>query len=246
MEHAEISKKLSKSFGKTIREYEMVSSGDKIAVGLSGGKDSLSMIHLFKRLQRIVPYEFEFIAVTVDYGDGMDLSHLSEHCATYGIAHTIYKTDIFNTADEYIRENSSFCSYFSRMRRGALYSACESLGCNKLALGHHLDDAVESFFMNMFYNGTMRTMPPKYMSKYDVEVIRPLIKCRVEQLMNFVQTNEFKAIGDEACPAMKKNVKFPHAREKVKATLSQLENEYDDLFKHMKNSFEHLHADTFF
>ena len=134
MQHAKISKKLQKQFGKCVREFDLINEGDKIVVGLSGGKDSLTLLHLIKNFQRIVPFEFEYKAVTVDYGDGLSLDHLQKHCDVYGIPFEIYTTEIAQTAEEHIRENSSFCSFFSRMRRGSLYSACQKLGFNKLAM----------------------------------------------------------------------------------------------------------------
>ncbi len=244
--NAKISKKLQKQFGKCVREFDLINEGDKVVVGLSGGKDSLTLLHLIKNFKRIVPFEFEYKAVTVDYGDGLSLDHLQRHCDEYEIPFEIYTTEIAQTAEEHIRENSSFCSFFSRMRRGSLYSACQKLGYNKLALGHHLDDAVESFFMNMMYNGSMRTLAPIYTSKYDIQVIRPLIRVREAQTANFAAENEFETISDEACPAMKFPVKMPYARAKTKEWLKTMESEHEDLFKMIKTSFSHLHAETFF
>lgn len=246
MQHAAITKKLAKQFGRCVREFDLINEGDRVVVGLSGGKDSLTLLHLIKNFKRIVPFEFEYTAVTVDYGDGLDLSYLEKHCETYGIPFEIYRTEIAQTAEEHIRENSSFCSFFSRMRRGALYSACQKLGYNKLALGHHLDDAVESFFMNMMYNGTLRTLAPIYRSKYEIEVIRPLIRVREAQNENFAKENGFDTISDDACPAMKFPVKMPYARAKTKEWLSVMESEHSELFKMIQTSFSHLHAETFF
>jgi tRNA(Ile)-lysidine synthase TilS/MesJ len=211
IKNASISKKLQREFGRTIREYGLIKENDKIIVGLSGGKDSLTLLHLIKNFQRVVPFEFEYLAVSIDYGDNsIDFTYLKKHCKEHGINYKIHQTNIMQTAQDHIRENSSFCSFFSRMRRGGLYSVCQEFGFNKLALGHHLDDAVESFFMNMIHNGTLRTMPPTYMSKYDIEVIRPLIRIREKQNINFVTTNDFLVIGNEMCPAMNFKIKMPH------------------------------------
>jgi len=242
---AKISKKLLRVFGKTNAEYRLIQEGDRVLVGLSGGKDSLALIHLMKNMQRHAPFHFTFEACTVSYGmPGEQYEILSEHCERYGIAHRVYETNIYAVSQDAIRENSSFCSYFSRMRRGALYSYAEQEGFNKIALGHHLDDTVESFFMNMFYNGTMRAMAPIYKAERGFHVIRPLIEARERQLRNFAEENGFATIGDEACPAMLKRVKPPYARAQTKAWLAQMEQERENLFKMIKASFKHIDDDT--
>jgi len=130
------------------------------------------------------------------------------------------------------------------MRRGALYTYAEDNGFNKIALGHHLDDSVESFFMNMFYNGSIRAMAPIYKAERGFHVIRPLILVRERQLRAFADENSFATIGDEACPAMLKDVKVPYARAKTKEWLSSMEAEKEDLFRMLKASFKHIDDDT--
>jgi len=243
--HAKITKALLRVFGKTNGSFRLISEGDKVLVGLSGGKDSLALVHLLKNMQRHAPFDFEFEACTVSYG--MPDEHydiLSMHCEKYDIPYTIYKTNIYDISQDAIRENSSFCSYFSRMRRGALYNHAEKGGFNKVALGHHFDDTVESFFMNMFYNGTMRAMAPIYKAQRGFHVIRPLIEAREAQLRNFADENNFATIGDEACPAMLKNVKPPHARARTKEWLIGMEAEHENLFRMVKASFKHINDDT--
>ncbi len=154
-----LNKKLTKIVGKFNVEHKLIQEGDRVLVGLSGGKDSLALVHILKYMQQHAPFEFEFEACTINYGmEDENYSYLRDHCKEHNIKHTIYNTNIYKVANETIRENSSFCSYFSRMRRGALYSFAVENGFNKVALGHHFDDMVESFFMNMFYNGTIRAM----------------------------------------------------------------------------------------
>jgi len=240
-----ISKKLLKIIGKTNAEFRLIGEGDKVLVGLSGGKDSLTLIHALKYMQRNAPFNFEFEACTIKYG--MPDEHyefLSDHCAKYGIKHTIYDTNIYEISNDTIRENSSYCSYFSRMRRGALYNFASEGGFNKVALGHHFDDTVESFFMNMFYNGSIRALAPIYKTSREFHLIRPLIQVRESQLRAFAEDNKLSVIGDEACPAMLKNVKMPHARASTKEWLASLEKENKDIFKMFKASFKHIHDDT--
>lgn len=241
-----ISKKLLRTVGKTNANFKLIAEGDKVLVGLSGGKDSLALVHLMKHIQRHAPFKFEFEACTVKYGmPGEVYEQVVEHCKLYGIKHTVYETNIFEVANDTIRENSSFCSYFSRMRRGALYSFAEENGFTKVALGHHFDDMVESFFMNMFYNGTMRGMAPIYKTERGFHLIRPLIEVRERQLIAFAHENNLQPIGDEACPAMLKDVKMPYARANMKVWLENLEQENGQVFKMIKASFKHIHDDTF-
>ena len=241
----EISKKLIKLVGKTNAKYNLIKEGDKILIGLSGGKDSFTLLHCLKEIKRRAPFNFEYEAVTVSYGMGENFDNIIKHCKDNNIKHTIYDTQIYEISKDKIREKSSFCSFFSRMRRGSLYTYALDNGFNKLALGHHLDDAVESFFMNMFYNGTMRSMPPKYKAKNGLIVIRPLILARERQLRDFATNNNIPTIGDEACPAMRFDIKMPYNRAKTKEFLANLEAENKDIFNIIKSSFENIQDDTF-
>lgn len=241
----ELSKKLTKVIGRTNAKYNLIEEGDRVLLGLSGGKDSLTLAHALKRQQRVAPFDFEFLAVTIDYGMGEDLTTLSNHCKAHEIPHEVIKTDIYETAQEKIRENSSFCSFFSRMRRGALYRVAQEKGFNKVALGHHLDDAAESFFMNFLYNGALRSMPPIYRAENGLQVIRPLILVRERQLIDAAHHNNMPLIGDEACPGMKFDVKMPYARAKTKTLLHNLEQENNKLFVSLKAAFEHIHESSF-
>ena len=241
-----ISKKLLRVAGKTNASFKLIGEGDKVLVGLSGGKDSLALIHIMKHIKKHAPFQFEFEACTVKYGmPGEVYDQVAEHCKKYNIKHTVYDTNIYEISNDTIRENSSFCSYFSRMRRGALYTFAEENGFTKVALGHHFDDTVESFFMNMFYNGSMRAMAPIYKTNRGFHLIRPLIEAREKQLRAFATDNNLQPIGDEACPAMLKDVKMPHARAGMKVWLEDLEKENSQVFKMIKASFKHIHDDTF-
>ncbi|WP_373003356.1 tRNA 2-thiocytidine biosynthesis TtcA family protein [Sulfurimonas sp.] len=240
------SKKIMSKLGKTNAEFDLIEEGDKILVGLSGGKDSLTMIHAMAEQQRRAPFKFEFITVTVGYGMGENYDALAKHCREYNIEHIFHDTKIYDLAEEKIRKNSSFCSFFSRMRRGTLYGIAEKYGCNKLALGHHMDDAAESFFMNFIYNGQMRSLAPKYRAENGLVIIRPLIQMRERQLSAFVKDNNLNAIGDEACPAMRFDIKMPHARASMKEMLSKMEKEFPSLFTSMNAAFKNISVDSFF
>ncbi len=231
--------------GKTNARYNLIKEGDKILLGLSGGKDSLSLAHIIKHMQRVAPFNFDFQTITVAYGMGENLDILHEHCLKHNLPHIVYDTKIYDLAQEKIRENSSFCSFFSRMRRGALYTYALENGYNKLALGHHLDDAVESFFMNFSYNGALRSMPPIYRAKNGLEVIRPLIHVRERQLIEQAKDANMPLISDEACPSMRFDVKMPINRAKTKEMLRKMEEENNALFTSIKKAFENINLSSF-
>ena len=241
-----ISKKIMSKLGKTNAEFELIQEGDKILVGLSGGKDSLTLVHALKEQQRRAPFAFEFTAVTISYGMGENFEYLTKHCTEHGIQHIVHDTSVYELAKEKIRKNSSFCSFFSRMRRGYLYTVAQELGCNKLALGHHMDDAAESFFMNFTYNGQLRSLAPKYKADNGLIVIRPLIQLRERQLQAFAVENGIETIGDEACPAMRFDVKMPHARANTKEMLAKMEQEFPSLFVSLNTAFKNISYESFF
>ena len=241
-----LSKKIMSKLGKTNAEFKLIEEGDKILVGLSGGKDSLTLIHAMKEQQRRAPFDFEFIAVTISYGMGENYDALIEHCKLHDIPHIVKDTSVFELAKDKIRKNSSSCSFFSRMRRGYLYSSAQELGCNKVALGHHMDDAAESFFMNFIYNGQMRSLAPKYTAGNGLVVIRPLIQMRERQLSAFVMENEIHAIGDELCPSMYFEEKMPHARASTKVMLAKMEKDFPSLFTSLNAAFKNISVDSFF
>ena len=235
-----------KAVGKTNCEFNLIEAGDKVLLGLSGGKDSLSLAHIMKEQQRRIPFSYEFEAVTISYGMEEDYSALSQHCADYGIKHHVHETKIYELSHEKMRENSSACSFFSRMRRGALYTYALENGFTKLALGHHMDDAAESYFMNLFYNGAMRSLAPIYKADRGLTVIRPLIQVRERQLIAWAHENDMTVIGDEMCPGLRLDAKQPHARDKMKSMLYKMEEEFPDLFTSMKAAFRNIHDETFF
>jgi tRNA(Ile)-lysidine synthase TilS/MesJ len=247
----QLSKPLIKLVSQANHKFNLIKEGDKIIVGFSGGKDSLALIHILKNMQKYAPFNFTFKAISIDYGMGEDLSFLTKHCAKFSISHEIIKTNIYKLAKQKIRKNSSYCSFFSRLRRGHLYQKTQEYGYNKLALGHHFDDAVESFFMGFSYNGVMRSMAPKYTSSiskdgYNIEVIRPLIFVRERMLVDNAKINNAKTITDELCPAMRFDIKLPHTREATKKLLAQMEKNNPKLFTSLKSSFSNIQKNTFF
>lgn len=241
-----ISKKILRAVGRTNAEFNMIKDGDRILLGASGGKDSTLLANVLNHIKRHAPFKFEFKALSVHYGIGEDFSFLKEHFRDEGIEYEIYHSNILEVIEKNVRQNSSYCSFCARMRRGALYSRALELGYNKVALGHHLDDAVESFFMNLFYNGTLRSMPPSYRAYNGLFVIRPLIKVRERQIIDFANSEGIITPQSCNCPAKLSENKKPFVRENMKEFLKDLETNHENLFKSFSSSFSNIHASTFF
>ncbi|NLC73485.1 MAG: tRNA 2-thiocytidine biosynthesis protein TtcA [Ruminococcaceae bacterium] len=172
---------------RCVDDYEMLKEGDRVAVGISGGKDSMAMLAALINLQRFHPSNFELIALTVDMGfSGMDFSPVADYCRQRNVPYTILKTDIKEIVFD-IRQEKQPCSLCSKMRRGALNDSMKDFGCNKLALGHHTDDVVETFFMSLLLEGRINCFKPvTYMSRADVTQIRPMLYVSEEQIISLV------------------------------------------------------------
>jgi len=170
--------KLLSYFRRAIIQYNLISDGDKIAVGLSGGKDSLTLLTLFKAYQRFSTEKFDLTAINIDLGfddTGQGQKALQEYCDKIDVKLDVVKTDIFQVVFKH-RQESNPCSLCSKMRRGALCNRAERLKFNKVALGHHSDDLMETFFMSMFYEGRLSTFSPKsYLTKTGITIIRPML-----------------------------------------------------------------------
>lgn len=241
-----ISKKILSAVGRTNARYNLIKEGDSVLLGLSGGKDSILLATLLAYMQRHAPFKFRLKAITIDYGRGGEYDYIFTYCESLGIEYELYRTDIFKILESNKREGTIYCSFCSRMRRGALYTKALSGGFNKLALAHHLDDAAESFFMNLTYNGAMRSMPPIYRAQNGLEVIRPLIFVRERQIIDFIAHNHIYIAPDCNCPInWLPEDKRPFARANAKAFLQELESKNPQFFKSLKNAFSNLHANTF-
>ena len=174
---------------KAVEEYSMIEAGDKIAVGVSGGKDSLALLCALAKLKRVLGINYTIIALTIDMGiEGMDFSEIATLCQELEIEYHVIKTRIYEIIFD-VRKEASPCSLCSRMRRGALHDACKELGCNKLALGHHYDDVVETFMLNLFFEGRIGAFRPvTYLSRKDLTMIRPLIYTPEKEIKSFAKS----------------------------------------------------------
>ena len=163
---------------RAVDDYNMIEEGDRIAVGISGGKDSLTLLEVLSEMRIFYPKKYELVAITVDMGfEGSDYSEVREFCNRLGIKYIVEKTDIAKIIFD-IRKESNPCSLCAKMRRGSLHTAAVEAGCNKVALGHHFDDAVETFMMNLFFEGRLGCFSPKsYLSNRQLWLIRPWAMC---------------------------------------------------------------------
>lgn len=187
---------------KAVDDYHMIANGDKIAVGISGGKDSLTLLYALHGLRRFYPQKFDIHAVTVDLGFGnLDLSRIESICADeLQIPYTIVKTDIADIIFEQ-RKESNPCSLCAKMRKGALNEAIKKEGCNKVAYAHHKDDVVETMLMSLIYEGRFHTFSPvTYLDRMDLTVIRPLMYMNEADVIGFVNKNQIPVVKSP-CPA---------------------------------------------
>uniref|UniRef100_UPI00355AAFB8 tRNA 2-thiocytidine biosynthesis TtcA family protein n=1 Tax=Sulfuricaulis sp. TaxID=2003553 RepID=UPI00355AAFB8 len=207
-------KPLLRAAGEAIADYSMIRPGDRILLGLSGGKDSLSLLHVLLHLHDKAPVRFDLAAATVDPCiDGFDPSFLKDYVAALGVPYFYRRQDIVGRALTTMR-GDSFCAYCSRMRRGILYATAREQGYNVLALAHHLDDLAESFLMSAFYGGRLHTMKAHYLNDAgDLRIIRPFVYARERQTVDFARRAGLPAIMDN-CPAC---FRMPTQRMNMKA-----------------------------
>lgn len=186
---------------KAIDDYHMIKPGDKIAIGISGGKDSLTLLYALHGLKRFYPISFELCAVTVDLGfDNLNLDKIKELCASLEIEYHIIKTDIGQIIFE-DRKESNPCSLCAKMRKGALNDAMKATGCNKVAYAHHKDDVVETMMMSLIYEGRFHTFRPvTYLDRTGITVIRPLIYMKEADIIGFVNKYDVPVVKSP-CPA---------------------------------------------
>lgn len=186
---ARMQKRILGQVRRAIQDYNMIEEGDRIAVGVSGGKDSLTLLVALKYLQNFYPKKFELEAVTLTLGIGtVDFSPVQDLCKSLGINYTIENTIIGKIVFEALKEENP-CSLCSNMRRGAFHNAAKKLGCNKVALGHNRDDVIETLILSMFYEGRIHTFSPvTYLSRKNIFVIRPLIYSEEKDIRSFIKS----------------------------------------------------------
>ena len=189
-------KKLRRETGKAIAEFSMIDPGDRIMVCVSGGKDSFTMLDLLLNLQKHAPIPFDLLAVNLDQKQpGFPEDVLPNYFESIGVPYHVLEEDTYSLVTEMVPEGKTYCGWCSRFRRGILYKYARQNGYNKIALGHHRDDLVETLFLNLFHGGKLKTMPPKLLSDDGANlVIRPLAYCREKDIARYAELRSFPII----------------------------------------------------
>lgn len=213
-------KRLASFVRRAVDDYNLIDEGDRIAVGVSGGKDSLVLLETLAHMRRFYPKKYELVAITVDMGfPEADFSEIREFCKRIKVEYRVVKTDIAKIVFD-VRKEPNPCSLCAKMRRGSLHAEAQAANCNKVALGHHYDDAVETFMMNLFFEGRIGCFSPKsYLSNRKITLIRPLIYAQEKDVLYFVRKRALP-IAKNPCPE-------DHAteRENMKNLLANLEKD---------------------
>ncbi|MDX1318937.1 MAG: tRNA 2-thiocytidine(32) synthetase TtcA [Oceanospirillum sp.] len=235
-EFNKLQKRLRRHVGQAIADYNMIQEGDKVMVCLSGGKDSYTMLDILMSLQKSAPVNFQLVAVNLDQKQpGFPEHVLPEYLASIGVEYHILERDTYSIVQEKVPEGKTTCALCSRLRRGSLYGFAEEIGATKIALGHHRDDMLETLFLNMFYGGTLKSMPPKLLSDDGKNiVIRPLAYCVEKDIEAFSELKEFPIIPCNLCGSQD-GLQRQVVKEMLQSWEKQHPGRLDNMFRAMQN-----------
>jgi tRNA 2-thiocytidine biosynthesis protein TtcA len=231
-------KRVTRAMGKTIADYGLIADGDHVMVAVSGGKDSYTLLDLLRRAQLKAPIEFRITAVHLDQVQpGYDGTVLRRWLEAFGVPFEIVREDTYSTVVELTPEGKAYCAVCSRLRRGVLYNVAERLGCTKVALGHHRDDALETLLMNLFYAGKLQAMPAKYTTDDGrFEVIRPLIECAESDIIEHAAIAGYPILPCNLCGSQD-NLR----REKMRGLIDAMAADNPHVRAVMLNALRNVH-----
>lgn len=233
----QVTKKLQKAVAEGIQQYTMLAEGDKIMVCLSGGKDSYTLLNMLLHFQKVAPISFDLIAVNLDQKQpGFPVEVLPNYLTELKVDYKIIEKNTYKIVMDKTPEGKTTCSLCSRLRRGTLYEAAKDLGCNKIALGHHRNDILETFFLNFFFAGKLETMPPKFKNDAgDLIVLRPLALCKESDIEIYSEYMNFPIIPCNLCGSQE-NLQ----RQNVKQMIANWETEFPNRNAIMMNALQNV------
>jgi len=245
IEFNKLKKRLRRHVGQAIADYDMIKDGDKIMVCLSGGKDSYTLLDILMNLQKHAPINFELIAVNLDQKQpGFPEHVLPEYLSGLDVPFHIIEKDTYSIVKEVVPEGKTTCGICSRLRRGSLYGWARQNGITKIALGHHRDDIVETAFLNMFYGGKLKAMPPKLLSDDKTNIlIRPLSYCKESDIARYADFQQFPIIPCNLCGSQD-NLQRQVIKEMLQSCDKQYPGRSDIIFKSLQNIAPSQLADT--
>lgn len=232
-------KRMKNAVGRAIADFGLIEEGDRIAVAVSGGKDSYTLLHLLEALRRRAPIRYEILAINIDSGyPGYRTDIIEEHLVRHGFAYHMEKTANFDIIREKRRPGSSYCSICARLKRGVLYTLAQQFNCNKLALGHHLDDFVETLLLNQFFVGSLKAMAATMLADNgETTVIRPLVYVEERDIIRYADMQEYPVVCC-SCPVSGVS---DLQRKRMKELLTELEKENPHVKRSLLTALSNVH-----